>query len=111
LQQLDNRIAGHPFWQTEAGRSPSARVALRDLVREIEETEELLSEQQRRILTCIREWAAEHDGATPSVREIGRSVGLASTGSVAYQLGQMEQLGVLDRSVNRGPGKGIALPW
>ncbi|MFF6993240.1 hypothetical protein [Streptomyces sp. NPDC010273] len=78
---------------------------------EIEETEELLSEQQRRILTCIRKWAAEHGGETPSVREIGRIVGLDSTGSVAYQLGQMEQLGVLDRSISRGPGKGIALPW
>lgn len=43
--------------------------------------------------------------------EIGRSVGLASTSSIAYQLGQMEQLGVLDRSLSRGPGKGIALPW
>lgn len=111
LQQLDNRISNHPFWQTEAGRSPSAKVALRELVREIEETEERLSEQQRRILTCIREWAAAHNGETPSVREIGRIVGLSSTVSVAYQLGQMEQLGVLDRSVNRGPGKGISLPW
>ncbi|MFJ2651858.1 hypothetical protein ACIO1C_34680 [Streptomyces sp. NPDC087420] len=77
----------------------------------MEETEEHLSEQQRRILTWLRDWAAAHNGETPSVREIGRSVGLSSTGSVAYQLGQMEQLGVLDRSVSRGPGKGISLPW
>ncbi|WP_406117625.1 LexA family protein [Streptomyces sp. NBC_00989] len=111
LRQLDNRISAHPFWQTAAGRSPSARVELRELVREIQETEEHLSDQQRRILRCIREWAAAHNGETPSVREIGRIVGLSSTGSVAYQLGQMEQLGVLDRSVNRGPGKGISLPW
>nr|WP_051105982.1 hypothetical protein [Streptomyces hokutonensis] len=81
------------------------------MVRETEATEELLSEQQRRILTRIRKWAAEHDGETHSVWEIGRSVGLASTSSIAYQLGQMEQLGVLDRSLSRGPGKGIALPW
>ncbi|MFJ8142710.1 LexA family protein [Streptomyces sp. NPDC096013] len=111
LQQLDNRITAHPFWRTTAGRSPSAKIALRDLVREIEAAEELLSDQQRRILAFIRRWAAEHDGKTPSVREIGRSMGLSSTGSVAYQLGQMERLGVLDRSDRRGPGKGIALLW
>ncbi|MGX9891204.1 LexA family protein [Streptomyces sp. NPDC002276] len=111
LRRLDIRLATHPFWQTAAGRSPSAKVELRDLVREIEKTEERLTEQQRRILTCIRKWAAEHDGETPSVREIGRSVELSSTSSVAHQLGQMEQLGVLDRSVSRGKGKGIALPW
>lgn len=111
LRRLDIRLATHPFWQTPTGRSPSAKVALRELVREIEKTEQRLSEQQRRILTCIRKWAAAHNGETPSVREIGKIVGLSSTGSVAYQLGQMEQLGVLDRSVSRGKGKGISLPW
>jgi hypothetical protein len=111
LQQLSARLAGHPFWATAAGRSPSAKVELRRRVREIEEAEKRLSEQQLRILECIRDWTAEHNGESPSVREIGRCVGLTSSGSVAYQLGQLEQLGVLDRSVRRGKGRGIALLW
>ncbi|WP_246101082.1 Tn3 family transposase [Streptomyces cyaneus] len=51
---------------------------------------------------------AEH-GETPSMREIARSVGLSSTGSVAYQLDQMAQLGAIDHGPGRGPGRSIAL--
>ena len=67
-----------------------------------------LTERQERILKCIRDWIAEH-GEAPSIREIGRSVGLSSNSSVAYQLDRMEQLGVIDRSLSRGRGRGIAL--
>jgi len=109
LQQLSARLASHPFWETRAGRAPAARVELRRRVREAEEAEERLTEQQDRILRCIRDWVAEH-GETPSMREIGRSVGLSSTGSVAYQLDQLEKLGVIDRSPC-GNRKGIALRW
>jgi len=109
LQQLSARLAAHPFWETGAGRSPSARVELRRRVRELEEAEDRLTEQQARILECIRDWTAEH-GKAPSMREIGRRVGLSSTGSVAYQLDRMEQLGVIDRGPSRGTGRGIALP-
>ncbi|MFJ2833154.1 hypothetical protein ACIPC1_37385 [Streptomyces sp. NPDC087263] len=45
------------------------------------------------------------------MREICRSVGLSSTGSVAYQLDKMEELGVIDRGPSRGSGRGIALRW
>ena len=109
LQQLSAHLAAHPFWETEAGRSPSARVELRRRVRELEEAEDRLTQQQARILECIRDWTAEH-GKAPSMREIGRRVGLSSTGSVAYQLDRMEQLGVIDRGPSRGTGRGIALP-
>ncbi|MER6206380.1 hypothetical protein [Streptomyces sp. NPDC001642] len=108
LQRLDTRIASHPFWRTPAGRSPAAKVELREWVREIEAVEAGLSDQQQRILTCIREFTAEH-GGSPSLREIGRFVGLSSTGSVAYQLGQLEQLGVLDRG--HGRNRGITMCW
>ena len=115
LRQLDNQLANHPYWRTAAGRSPSAKIELRRRAREIEEAEKRLSEQQRRILECIREWTAEHNGESPSVREIGRSVGLSSTGSVAYQLGQLEEAGALDRGAgrggDRGGGRGISLLW
>jgi hypothetical protein len=33
LQELSVRLAAHPFWETEAGRSPAARVELRRRVR------------------------------------------------------------------------------
>ncbi|MFD7776959.1 hypothetical protein [Streptomyces sp. NPDC059753] len=44
-----------------------------------------LTDRQRRIVTCAREWLAEH-GAAPTMRELGVAVGLTSTSSVAYQL-------------------------
>ncbi|MCX5559950.1 hypothetical protein [Streptomyces sp. NBC_00038] len=43
----------------------------------------------------MRGWVADR-GDTPSMREICRSVGLSSAGSVAYQLVRMEELGVID---------------
>ncbi|MFC9844318.1 LexA family protein [Streptomyces sp. NPDC060223] len=110
LQQLSARLASHSFWETKAGRSPGARVDLRRQVRELEEAESRLTEQQERILKCIRECVADR-GEAPSMREICRSVGLSSTGSVAYQLDRMEELGVIDRGSSRGRGRGIALRW
>jgi hypothetical protein len=109
LQQLSVRLAAHPFWGTDAGRSPSAKIELRRTVREIEEAEDRLSEQQQRILQCIRDFTAEH-GKSPSLREIGRIVGLSSSGSVAYQVDQLEQLGILDR-IGHGKGREISLRW
>lgn len=44
-----------------------------------------LTDRQRRIVLCAREWIAEH-GEAPSVRELGAAVGLTSTSSVAYHL-------------------------
>ncbi|WP_369248538.1 hypothetical protein [Streptomyces sp. R41] len=53
-----------------------------------------LTEREERILKCIREVIAER-GEAPTIREIGRSVGLSSLSSVAYHLEQMEQLAVI----------------
>ncbi|MER5184793.1 hypothetical protein ABT009_42000 [Streptomyces sp. NPDC002896] len=39
LQLLSCRLASHPFWATEAGRSPAARMELRQQARRQEETE------------------------------------------------------------------------
>ncbi|WP_189191007.1 hypothetical protein [Streptomyces albiflavescens] len=50
-------------------------------------------------------------GEAPTIREIGRSVGLSSPSSVAYRPEQMEQLGVIRRTARRGWGRGIALGW
>ncbi|MFD4723278.1 LexA family protein [Streptomyces sp. NPDC058423] len=55
-----------------------------------------ISERERRILHCIREWIADH-GQTPTVLEISRTVGLSSTGSPAHQPGKMQQRGLISR--------------
>jgi SOS-response transcriptional repressor LexA len=67
-----------------------------------------LTEREERILKCIRDSIAER-GQAPSIREIGRSVGLSSPASVVYHLRQMEQLGVIRRTEKDGHGRGIAL--
>ncbi|MFE2038469.1 LexA family protein [Streptomyces scopuliridis] len=59
-----------------------------------------LSARQLQILSAIREWITEY-GEGPSVRQIGVLVGLSSTGSVAYQLAQLEQRGLISRSERR----------
>ncbi|MFJ6086491.1 LexA family protein [Streptomyces sp. NPDC092369] len=110
LQQLSARLASHPFWETRSGRPPTARVELRQWVREMEEAEDRLTERQERILKCIRDLVADR-GEAPSVREIGQHVGLSSASAVAYQLDRMEQLGFIDRGSSRGKTRGIALRW
>ncbi|HET6360095.1 MarR family transcriptional regulator [Streptomyces sp.] len=56
-----------------------------------------LSARQESILRCITGWIAEH-GEAPTIREIGESVGLSSTSSVAYQLRRLEDAGLISRS-------------
>ena len=106
LQQLTVRLAAHPYWETTAGRSPAAKVALRARVRELDDAESKLTERQERILACILGWFAEH-GRPPTQRDIATAVGLASAGSVSYQLDRMEELG----AIRRDPNRGIALRW
>lgn len=56
-----------------------------------------ITETQRRVLACVREWIFEH-GEGPTIREIGQQVGLSSTSSTAYQLGRLEQHGLISRN-------------
>jgi hypothetical protein len=106
LQELMKRLASHPYWETAAGRDPSAKVALRQRVRELNEAESGLTDRQERILDCIRSWVIEH-GAPPTQQQIATMVGLASTGSVSYQISQLEQAGVIRLDASRR----IALRW
>lgn len=48
-------------------------------------------------MRLIRSWIIEH-GEGPTIRQIGASVGLSSTSSVAYQLGQLEERGLISRT-------------
>ncbi|MFJ8140637.1 LexA family protein [Streptomyces sp. NPDC096013] len=106
LQALLVRLAAHPYWETTAGRDPSAKVALKERVRDLDKAESGLTDRQERILDCIRSWVIEH-GAPPTQHEIATSVGLASTGSVSYQIAQLEKAGVIRLDASRR----IALRW
>jgi repressor LexA len=53
-----------------------------------------LTDRQRRIVVCAREWIAEH-GEAPSVRELGAAMRLTSTSSVAYHLRRLRERGLL----------------
>jgi repressor LexA len=62
-----------------------------------------LSERQERILAFIRQFGDEH-GYPPTIREIGRAVGISSTSVVKYNLERLEEKGKLERSdeISRG---------
>lgn len=68
-----------------------------------------LTPRQRRILEVIRE-AVDTRGYPPSVRELGVSIGLASSSSVAYQLKVLEEKGFLRRDPNRPRALEVLLP-
>ena len=55
-----------------------------------------LTPRQHRILRFIHDWVQER-GYSPSMREIGRAVGLTSTSSVEHQLSALESKGRLRR--------------
>jgi repressor LexA len=62
-----------------------------------------LSERQVRILEFIETYLAEHD-YPPTIREIGKSVGISSTSVVKYNLERLQDKGKIKRSgdVSRG---------
>src|SRR4051812_1976322 len=68
-----------------------------------------LTPRQRRVLEVIRA-AVERRGYPPSVREIGESVGLTSTSSVAHQLKVLQNKGYLRRDPNRPRAVEVLLP-
>ena len=68
-----------------------------------------LTRRQHRILEVIKE-AVDTRGYPPSIREMGESVGLASSSSVAHQLKVLEQKGFLRRDPNRPRALEVLLP-
>ena len=56
-----------------------------------------LTARQRKIVRFIGGWIQEH-GYSPSMREIGRAVGLTSTSSVEHQLAALQTKGYLRRA-------------
>ena len=68
-----------------------------------------LTPRQRRVLEFIRR-SIEQRGYPPSIREIGQSVGLTSSSSVAHQLKVLESKGFLRRDPNRPRALEVFLP-
>ena len=62
-----------------------------------------LSKRQQSILQFTRGYMDDH-GRPPTIREIGKAVGINSTSVVNYNLGKLEEKGYLDRDpdVSRG---------
>ncbi len=68
-----------------------------------------LTPRQRRVLAVIRD-SVETRGYPPSMREIGISVGLTSSSSVAHQLRVLEGKGFIRRDPNRPRALEVLLP-
>src|ERR1700753_2515538 len=68
-----------------------------------------LTPRQRKVLEVIRD-AVDRRGYPPSVREIGESVGLTSTSSVAHQLKTLETKGFLRHDPNRPRAVEVLIP-
>jgi repressor LexA len=68
-----------------------------------------LTPRQRRVLEFLRS-SIEQRGYPPSIREIGTSVGLASSSSVAHQLKALEAKGFIRRDPNRPRALEVFLP-
>jgi repressor LexA len=66
-------------------------------------SEKPLSKRQQNILQFTRDYMNEHS-RPPTIREIGKAVGINSTSVVNYNLGKLEEKGYLDRDpdVSRG---------
>ena len=58
--------------------------------------EKPLSKRQQSILQFTHGYMEEH-GRPPTIREIGKAVGINSTSVVNYNLGKLEEKGYLDR--------------
>ncbi|MDO9496725.1 MAG: transcriptional repressor LexA [Nocardioides sp.] len=68
-----------------------------------------LTPRQLRVLATIKD-SIEMRGYPPSMREIGESVGLTSSSSVAHQLKTLEEKGFLKRDPNRPRALEVFLP-
>lgn len=66
--------------------------------------ESAVTDRERRIIACAREWIAER-GEAPSVRELAAAVGLTSSSSVAYHLRRLRERGLVVQTRGRRSGR------
>jgi repressor LexA len=69
----------------------------------------VLTWRQRKVLQVIRD-SVQKRGYPPSMREIGKAVGLTSTSSVSYQLSVLQRKGYLHRDAGRPRTVEVRLP-
>lgn len=69
----------------------------------------VLTWRQRKVLQVIRE-SVQKRGYPPSMREIAEAVGLASTGSVSYQLSTLRKKGYLHSDAGKARTVEVRLP-
>lgn len=67
----------------------------------------VLSDRQQHIIEFIRRYQ-EENGYPPTIREIGKAVGISSTSVVKYNLERLKEKGCLDRS--KEVSRGLRLP-
>lgn len=60
-----------------------------------------LTDKQREVLDFLRAWAKEHDGQTPSYRQIAEGVELVSLSGVLRLLKGLEERGYISRMEQR----------
>jgi len=98
------RVKGRP------GRKPKGSVpVIAPETPDRPDPDHVLTWRQRKILRAIRE-SVQKRGYPPSMREIGDSVGLTTTSSVAYQLRTLQRKGYLHRDVGRPRTMEVRLP-
>jgi repressor LexA len=72
----------------------------RELRTAVEEAEMDLTKRQREIFEFIKRYSAQY-GYPPTVRDIGKAVGLASSSTVHAHLANLEKLGLLRRDPSK----------
>ena len=61
----------------------------------------ILSSRQQEMLDAIVAYKAEHDGVSPTIRELMVAVDLNSTSAVSYHLDRLERKGYIVRQTDR----------
>lgn len=61
----------------------------------------MLSPRQQEMLDAIVAYKAEHDGVSPTIRELMVAVDLNSTSAVSYHLDRLERKGYIVRQTDR----------
>jgi len=64
-----------------------------------------ITPMKQQIFDFIVKFKEEHDGNSPTIRQIGDAVGLRSTSTVSRQLYFMEQIGMIERDATQGAAR------
>lgn len=67
------------------------------------------NDKSAKILKYIYKYTEENNGISPTVREIMKYVGAASTNTINYQLDKLEKSGEIVR-INTGKSRRISIP-